>query len=733
MLAKVLIMAGPAFCSVAVGAWTLSRGQSESLTLSLLPAAYASHGLWLYFALNACGISLQPNGAWLPEKFRTVLYLDVFGWLRRRPLQELHSAVPASNGVYSALPREPGGPAPQPASAAQLVRCESWQLAEQLEALRRDAALFQSEKVRHVMSEEEQARADRLIERIFSSGGGDARAAPRVDKERAIEEEAPLVCLKASTDMGTEVPYFFDVESGEVSYSVASANAGAASDEEEWGRQCRSLTGFEEDLENYIASMSLREARSAAIGQAPPSGEHPHAPESAFHPESYSAGAAGDEAEEAVTGHAREHPGRLPAKIFRLATTMLIVLWAAGMAMPFGVFKEFTVKPLTAEIPVKTGIGRRRHEEHIPEAGSDSEGALEGLQDLRTGPRTPARASEASAEEPSLPALPRGELLEAVWPSHSGFVPRALSCDPSGEQLVVADDLGVYAGRLSRATPQRMPPAVAVEDGPTTAQPLASTVEFERVPPCAALEGQELRDIGIVCKEGDSEACRVAVLHAGGRRLAQCRLPAQRAGAEKGKEEAAEEAEPIASWTIASDWLHYLGRRRREYVEAIAIEDHCLLSSGDASEGTRAQQMAGQEGCGVVVGTTSGRIVQLRAALADRHRLVPERAMQSRRSSVSQGSLHVFRHGFVLSLRRDTGVVQAFNTRLGTSVGKWQLPAGPRWLTLCGGGDSLFVLGRRNHSHTELYRFPVPAELQEAADPEASAAAGVAPGRLLEM
>eukprot|EP00971_Amphidinium_carterae_P152882 3030631-Amphidinium_carterae.1 len=48
----------------------------------VLPVAFVAHSLWFMLALSATGVSKQPNGAMLPMKFRTVLYLDVYGWFK---------------------------------------------------------------------------------------------------------------------------------------------------------------------------------------------------------------------------------------------------------------------------------------------------------------------------------------------------------------------------------------------------------------------------------------------------------------------------------------------------------------------------------------------------------------------------------------------------------------------------------------------------------------------------
>jgi len=51
------------------------------LAMALVCAGCLTHGLWLLFLLQMCGITRQDNGSLLPMKFRSVLYLDVFGWL----------------------------------------------------------------------------------------------------------------------------------------------------------------------------------------------------------------------------------------------------------------------------------------------------------------------------------------------------------------------------------------------------------------------------------------------------------------------------------------------------------------------------------------------------------------------------------------------------------------------------------------------------------------------------
>merc|ERR1719163_954675 len=46
---------------------------------------------------------------------------------------------------------------------------------------------------------------------------------------------------------------------------------------------------------------------------------------------------------------------------------------------------------------------------------------------------------------------------------------------------------------------------------------------FSQMPHCTALEGKQLKDVGVVCGRGRSY-CRVVVLHSNGRRLTECPL-----------------------------------------------------------------------------------------------------------------------------------------------------------------------------------------------------------------
>merc|ERR1740130_2351474 len=79
-----------------------------------------------------------------------------------------------------------------------------------------------------------------------------------------------------------------------------------------------------------------------------------------------------------------------------------------------------------------------------------------------------------------------------------------MSSDPTGKQLVVADDFGLYKASLDF-------------DGDVIKG------SFSRAPPCTVFEGQLLKDIGVVCFS-DNTNCRILVLHENGHKISECPL-----------------------------------------------------------------------------------------------------------------------------------------------------------------------------------------------------------------
>mmetsp|Transcript_159844 Transcript_159844/g.298050 ORF Transcript_159844/g.298050 Transcript_159844/m.298050 type:complete len:980 (+) Transcript_159844:152-3091(+) len=78
-LAQILLAIGPFFSTVAAHLWWDYATWSAEF---LIPIAFLAHGAYLTLVAALCRVRVQGNGALLPVAFRSVLYLDVFGWLQ---------------------------------------------------------------------------------------------------------------------------------------------------------------------------------------------------------------------------------------------------------------------------------------------------------------------------------------------------------------------------------------------------------------------------------------------------------------------------------------------------------------------------------------------------------------------------------------------------------------------------------------------------------------------------
>lgn len=390
----------------------------------------------------------------------------------------------------------------------------------------------------------------------------------------------------------------------------------------------------------------------------------------------------------------RSQPARMPAMVFRSATTVMVVMWALGLVTPFGIVQGFTAKPLEL-----TAV----HEEKNTKLGLRSDGQPE----LMPGQPLPSE----------LPQLPGREAIRVDWPAHSGFVPRSLSCDPAGTLLVVSDDFMVFSGRLHDERGKGEETATEASATYRSGEKLA--VSFEPIPPCRDVEGNELKDIGVACPDMDPNGCRVLALLAYKQQLAECPISSSAAAPIEAEEHISgfnlpAEAPPKSSggkltkWTVSDHWLRPTGvvEGRSEFIQSLAINSQCARNQQHFRPATR--------GC-VVVGTTTGRLVQLRGASDNQQLLIPARTIQALPHGFAAGTLHVLSNGALVALRRETGSVQVTDSRLGALLGEWRLPLDVLWLTLCGGGDSLYLLGIGKETHTvEMYRFPIPRQVKEA-------------------
>eukprot|EP00928_Gymnodinium_smaydae_P021377 TRINITY_DN18332_c0_g1_i2.p1 TRINITY_DN18332_c0_g1~~TRINITY_DN18332_c0_g1_i2.p1 ORF type:complete len:1248 (-),score=283.09 TRINITY_DN18332_c0_g1_i2:172-3867(-) len=881
LVAQALIFLGPICASVAACAWTRRLAAAQTIVLYALPVAYATHGIWLFVALRACSVERQPNGSFLPMKFRPVLYLDIFGWLSRSGSATRtgdSKAATSDSGVYQALREETEEWAKADPSddrscsrissfASESQRSEashrtvtSERLAEMRQALDSDIALWNSEGVRTVIEESDRSRIDKLAERFDQARSDDvkgarpAKSGAAADFARGVSEAEPepesskggqqserWVNIRGFSDYGQEMRYLYNPATTEVHHvagaaaalggaaSSSSAGASAGAGAGDAGLGARTLTETEEELEQFCAAAdklrrrameaegrmsrnemmaqepsesasqrptlpqdpkeAAREAKRLAalkalqalewlnedadplylwgtganesddgssVAGADRSGGRSAAAKAAGFlgfrrgatmsanangrgagselsrestqelPKALGGGPTTDEyfdidstfprveGDDLMPGHRRLQPGRIPYTVFRSATLLLSFLWIMGVLLPFGLFSGILELEGIYTVPEQIGG------------------------ELVDGPKGPISEDAAIAEEmerlhmSSIPSMPPGEPVQVSWPSHSGFRPRALSCDTDCRQLVVSDDFGVYAAVLKASTGEWIEdgrrlqlrgassaPAERAAEDVVNQQALAAN--FVRVPPCPALEGQQLRDLGVVCTEGGGrQLCRVLVLHSRGRSLTECpffNLAGER-GATSGGAIFQDDLNAMSpssidgvTWKITGGWLH----RKGESVESVAVNEECLHSELGAEGGSQSAFMPDRVGC-VVVGTTSGRVVQMRRHLTNTRSLVPERAVQQRSGAVTSGSLHVVKGGFVMALRPSHNTLQALDAVTGSLIGEWRLPRGTSWRTVCGGSDSFYILGYSEDDEDlrapKIWRFPVPAELR---------------------
>jgi len=801
-IAKLLILCGPICGSVATTRWTFGGQEANAFVLGVLPLCYASHGLWLLWVLGACDVEPQPCGTMLPMKFKAVLYVDVFGWLHKK-----NSKDGGQSAGYT--PMTEGGTEIQPDQDSMSPRS---QMRLQRE-LHKDIAVWKSEQVQHMMEEREKARVEQLNDKfqaaIAAQGGAEGLLSPSPSCASLMPSASTMpdgqwLKLRGYTDYGTEVPYLYHPETGEVlllpegqsTPAQMPAPSGDEGTQTSEGRfafptnrlEVRTITFAEEEVDRLSKAVTARGEQAVprirvhsdaeavsdhlegigcfypdkcaakywnlpcnnvqvapkeegiSVADPPsvsfqgskesplfaqkshtPSGVISHAPDHAFHPQSFITGGKNGEEEstdeEIVTGHDTHTPGQVPWRVFRGATRVLVALWAAGAAMPLTVLRSSETTPLTTSILFGTFGNNSEHGGgEVRAVGTDPDG-LPRLVVLPTVTGDMRRN------------LVGGEVMPVVWP-HAGFIPSALSSDPSGTTLLVADDLGVYSANLKRKA------AGSIDDDGVQVRELKNintggivqqsdeTPKFLRMPRCGALEGQALKDVGVLCEGGSPEVCHALVLHAHGHRLAMCPLSPQRAGSPKSLVNTfmkkpdpmklqSHNGTPSVIWGISTGWLHNNMEEEQsdEYVESVAVNNECVKADTEDSNGEEIDLRANKVGC-FVVGTSEGRIVQLRRHVSDREMLVPERAVQQRLGSVGRGSLHVFHHGCILALQPGTSSLQAFDEDLHNVIGEWRLNEEIHWLTLCGGGDSLYVLGVKD-TVAQLYRFPIPVELQE--------------------
>eukprot|EP00928_Gymnodinium_smaydae_P052688 TRINITY_DN3680_c0_g1_i1.p1 TRINITY_DN3680_c0_g1~~TRINITY_DN3680_c0_g1_i1.p1 ORF type:complete len:1109 (+),score=248.65 TRINITY_DN3680_c0_g1_i1:119-3445(+) len=751
------------FCSFGCTAaatfwWNMEGLKAKHRLMFVLPMAYAAHGLWLFWALRACGLLRQPDGVVLPMRFRAVLYLDVFGWFYHGPQQRTSTG---GGGKASSIGRGKtwvwGGE--PPVSYASL--------AAESRDLKAELSLWKSASVQRAMGQIDRDEIEELARRVSEAemvasppprrsypwSSLEAKQRERVTFAassvgfRKFTSEGSLVRLRGHDDGNTpgaaEVAYYFDPESGETFLD----DGDHLGDDEM--RKIRTIDEFQRKVDKYckdakqIARRNHKAvggegfldrldkaakeaahpvlhafgavesddedfgfrpaAESALASDAPPSGEVQVPPNEVFHPQSY-ANTSDDGAyksngcsNEIVTGHDQTHPGRLPAKVFKSATLLVICLWMLGLSVPFGILRDFLVDPLQADVFVKAMT--------TPEEGTvDRVDALVG-----TDPSgLPMLIPQGRSEEP--PALPPGELVHVGWPMHSAFVPRSLACDSTGTVFVVSDDFTMYASALQQNSAGMATPATVAAGAAPVAPGSAArySLNFKRVPMCTSLEGKELEDIDVACAGAGGVGCKVFALHSHASELSSCPIVGY-SGAVATPAEARTFVQPPKPWILSKEWLRS-DEKPPEIIKSAAVNNACVRRAAGG------ETDLGDESC-TVVGTSDGRILELKSSSLDRRVLVPHRIVHQRGQTSPRGALAILSNGVALALLHASQTLEAFDSAHGVSLGVWAMPKGTMWLMICGADDQIYSLGVENGKRVVIYRFPVPERIRAVQRP----------------
>lgn len=99
--AAALLFAGPCIAAVAAQQWRLNTVRGYEIVHLLCPLPYAFSAGFLMLLLYIAKVGEQEGGAMLPTGFRSVMYIDVFGWINRQkskdsvPHSPSHAKVPA--------------------------------------------------------------------------------------------------------------------------------------------------------------------------------------------------------------------------------------------------------------------------------------------------------------------------------------------------------------------------------------------------------------------------------------------------------------------------------------------------------------------------------------------------------------------------------------------------------------------------------------------------------------
>jgi len=691
-IAQILLFGGPTLACVAAADWATYDYMIQQAALYTLPLVFLMHGMFMLFFLRLCQVASQPGGALLPTSFRSVMYLDIYGWLRRSKISKVglakmraaKAAKRAGAGAAGTFASRCGRRRPDnnqfvrktsPASDAS-GRRKSWgsDISGMRSSLKRRSSVF-LESLLGTRDKEFMSDADRRLSMVHGQNF------PR--------------------HFGNEDPTPLRPEDVETSVHPPSDPQGFA-----WARE--EATGQ--------LDMDEMEGGTEPLLGVGPAGVIPQAVPEAFEPQSFgptrvpgagvpgSDGDASKEEERWATGRESYDPGQLPWHLFKSGAWLLAMCWFAGALWSVGQALKVPDIPDTI-LPEEVSVAEDERSEIEVKKSAD---ILEsGYQDMGIGERV---------------------LIE--WPMES-FQPWGIACDSTGTHFAISDEFQLYSASIAASV-----------DG-------LRLTGFRPAPRCLPVEGQALRDITVFCEKSGwkpgatsmQHPCKALVLHERGQRLAECDLiqptlptlpplPSVAAVAGGGRQMASADANSVAAapevWNISTKWLRALDGYMREEVISASMDAECSMRGG-------APEFRSNNSC-VVVGTNHGRIVRLRKHTRHDGELVPADALwntlgETVKPQIAEvwatSLLQTLPGGYLLALRDGRRTVHAMHMASRRIVGKWRLPDRPgnTWTALAGGSNHLFITSQNDAgSHAELWRFSLPPILKSAVTAAATTA-----------
>lgn len=707
--AQVFLLGGPTLASIAAAQWSTYQDSLQRLSWTLLPGAYFFHTAFLLLFVRLCHVERQSGGLMLPMSFRSILYLDVFGWLTRGGTakgQELKATMLAYGGARD--------------GRDTFADCES---AETESMVTTPSTLEHAGDSRHCIRDAQNRRRLQVVHgqnfpRHFDKWKAVALRPEDVDTALLEPDDKTggrVALQEASRHLLDDLEEFDNKDPDHVLHGIGPIGVIPAASERTFA-----ATSFSPQMPPRTADLG----RGAGGGGRAKLGERLQSTR-----EIYSS-------------------GELPWIVFRGAVLALASFWFVG-----GVWVVCQLNGVP-DIP----------DQPLPESVEITGAASDAWARNRGGVMTNPRIDSLDAY------FPAGERILTDWP-HDRFQPWGLTCDPTGQHFVFSDEFQLYIASLSEASSAPAQGATAGSGG----QPELRLGALQSAPRCPSLEGQAMRDVGLVCQArmGQAPLCEALVLHEHGTRLAQCVLPqiqprpevpaelserdlidvpelssqgASRAsplpawlgspGGAAAAAAAAASADGFADdeehaarvWEISSNWLRMSSDGLREEVVSLAIDFDCNRSS---SQGLAQPQLWGRllalpetlggEWC-PVVGTTQGRTVRLRRHREESGKLVPSDALWNILGSLKPNSdevlatsvLHVLPGGVLVKLSDERRSVQAMNMATGSVLGEWRLPehSGHSWSALAAGGTHVYLTSQSaNGDDANLWRFPLPPDL----------------------